>query len=87
MILDRKLPDGTAEDPLAASLRNLAPDAAVLIVTGYGDIQGAIAALRQGAADYILKPDQRGRLYAPACRRRIADRRRRRRCCRSLTAA
>ena len=31
-------------------------DAAVMIVTGYADLQGAIAALRQGAADYILKP-------------------------------
>ena len=40
----------------AAAARELAPDAAVIIVTGYADLQGAIAALRQGAADYILKP-------------------------------
>ena len=32
------------------------PDAAVIVVTGYSDLQGAIAALRQGATDYILKP-------------------------------
>jgi PAS domain S-box-containing protein len=55
VILDRRLPDGTAED-LLPELRRLAPDAAVLIVTGYADLQGAIAALRQGASDYILKP-------------------------------
>src|SRR5690349_7107382 len=55
VILDRRLPDGNAEE-LLPRLRNLAPEAAVLIVTGYADLQGAIAALRQGAADYILKP-------------------------------
>ncbi len=72
VILDRKLPDGTAED-LLPQLRNLAPDAAVLIVTGYGDIQGAIAALRQGAADYILKPINADALRTSLAR--IADRR------------
>src|SRR5947208_1300452 len=55
ILLDRKLPDGSAEAVLPR-LRQLAPDAAVLIVTGYADLTGAISALRQGAADYILKP-------------------------------
>src|SRR5207249_3749538 len=54
IILDRKLPDGTAAE-LLPRLRQVAPDADVVIVTGFDDIQGAIAALRQGAADYILK--------------------------------
>jgi DNA-binding NtrC family response regulator len=49
VLLDRKLPDGTAEEALPR-LRQLAPGAAVLIVTGYSDLHGAIAALRQGAA-------------------------------------
>src|SRR5579872_1381240 len=52
ILLDRRLPDGTAED-LLPRLHVLAPEAAVLIVTGYADLQGAIDALRQGAADYI----------------------------------
>jgi hypothetical protein len=55
IILDRRLPDGTAEQ-LLPRLQELAPQAAVIIVTGFGDLEGAIAALRQGAADYILKP-------------------------------
>jgi PAS domain S-box-containing protein len=55
IILDRLLPDGTAEE-LLPRLKELAPRADVLIVTGHSDLQGAIAALRQGAADYILKP-------------------------------
>jgi PAS domain S-box-containing protein len=73
IILDRKLPDATA-DQLLPRLKALAPAAAVIVVTGYADIQGAIAALRQGAADYILKP------FNPEALRtslgRIAERRR-----------
>ncbi len=37
-------------------LKAAAPMAAVIVVTGYSDLQGAIAALRQGATDYLLKP-------------------------------
>jgi len=55
ILLDRKLPDGSAEE-LLPRLKQLAPQAAVLIVTGYSDLEGAIAALRAGAADYLLKP-------------------------------
>jgi signal transduction histidine kinase len=55
IVLDRKLPDGSAEE-LLPQLKQLAPQAAVLIVTGYSDLEGAIAALREGAADYLLKP-------------------------------
>src|SRR3954452_15070209 len=73
IILGRMLPDGPA-DELLPRLRRLAPDAAVLIVTGYSDLQGAIAALRQGAADYILKPIDPAALRASLLR--VADRRR-----------
>jgi PAS domain S-box-containing protein len=55
IILDRRLPDGSAEE-LLPQLQRLAPHAAIMIVTGYSDLQGVIAALQQGAADYILKP-------------------------------
>jgi two-component system sensor kinase FixL len=55
IILDRRLPDGTAEE-LLPRLKKLAPQAGVIIVTGYADVEGAINALRLGAADYILKP-------------------------------
>jgi signal transduction histidine kinase len=55
IVLDRMLPDGTAEAVLPR-LRRLAPEAALIIVTGYSDIEGAITAVRQGAADYMLKP-------------------------------
>lgn len=55
IVLDRKLPDGLAED-LLPQLRQLAPRAAVVIVTGHEDLQGAVTALRLGASDYLLKP-------------------------------
>ncbi len=73
VLLDRKLPDGTADD-LLPRLKQAAPDAAVLIVTGYWDLQGAIAALRQGASDYILKPINPEALRASLLR--VVDRRR-----------
>jgi PAS domain S-box-containing protein len=73
VLLDRRLPDGSAED-LLPRLRRLAPDAAVLVVTGYADLQGAIAALRLGAADYILKPINADALRASLAR--VAERRR-----------
>ena len=55
ILLDRKLPDGRAEE-LLPRLKQLAPQAAIMIVTGYADLEGAITAMRQGAADYITKP-------------------------------
>jgi signal transduction histidine kinase len=67
ILLDRKLPDATAEE-LLPRLKQLAPHAAVMIVTGYADLQGAIAAIRQGAADYITKP-----INADLIRARLAN--------------
>jgi PAS domain S-box-containing protein len=72
IILDRRLPDGSAEE-LLPRLKHLAPEAAVMIVTGYSDLNGAIEALRQGAADYILKPVNADALRASL--NRIAERR------------
>lgn len=55
IVLDRRLPDGTAAE-LLPQLRQAAPSAAIIIITGYADLDSTIAALRDGAADYILKP-------------------------------
>jgi signal transduction histidine kinase len=55
IVLDRRLPDGTADEYLSR-FRKAAPQVPIIIVTGYADLEGAVAALRQGAADYILKP-------------------------------
>ena len=72
IILDRHLPDGSAEE-LLPELKQLAPHADVIVVTGYADLDGTITALRQGAADYILKPINADALRASLGR--IAQRR------------
>jgi len=57
ILLDRKLPDGTA-DEILPQIRSRAPRAAVIVITGYADLQSTISAIRAGAADYLLKPIQ-----------------------------
>jgi PAS domain S-box-containing protein len=73
VILDRKLPDGSAQELLPV-IRQRAPHASVIVVTGYADLDGAISAIRQGAEDYILKPINADALRASLSR--IAERRR-----------
>lgn len=41
---------------LLESIKEQYPDQAVFILTGYGRLESAIAALRLGATDYLLKP-------------------------------
>ncbi|SFH56987.1 hybrid sensor histidine kinase/response regulator [Planctomicrobium piriforme] len=55
ILLDWKLPDATAMQVLPR-LTEKAPEADVIIITGHGDFDHAVSALRQGAADYLLKP-------------------------------
>jgi two-component system sensor kinase FixL len=73
ILLDRKLPDGMAEDILPR-LKDRAPQAKVVIATGFADLESAVAALRLGAADYILKPINADALRASL--RRLADQQR-----------
>jgi two-component system sensor kinase FixL len=67
IVLDRKLPDGHATQSLP-QFRERAPRAAIIIVTGYADLDGAIVALREGASDYILKPINADALRASLAR-------------------
>jgi len=73
ILLDRRLPDGLAEDFLPI-LRERAPQASILMVTGFADLNGAITALRHGASDYILKPINPDALRATIAR--LIERRR-----------
>ncbi len=41
---------------LLSRLRKARPDIDVVIITGYGGVQGAIDAIKDGASDYLLKP-------------------------------
>ena len=55
ILLDLKLPDGTGLE-LLRSLRASGDLTPLILVTGHGDLQSAIAAMREGATDYIRKP-------------------------------
>ncbi len=55
VILDRRLADDVA-DKLLGTFRRLAPQAAIIVITAYADLNSTIAALRHGVYDYILKP-------------------------------
>ena len=54
-ILDLKLPDGTGTD-LIADLKRINPDCTCMIMTGYADVESAIAAVQHGAYHYLQKP-------------------------------
>jgi two-component system response regulator FixJ len=55
VLLDVRLPGMSGLD-VQAHLKTLRPDLAVIVVTGQGDIQTAVRAMKAGAADFIEKP-------------------------------
>ena len=54
-LLDLKLPDGDGTS-LAVELKEANPDGEVVLLTGYGTVESAAAAVRAGACAYLLKP-------------------------------
>ncbi len=54
-VLDMRLTEGSGLE-LLKTLRDLRPDIRIVIVTGYGNIATAVAAIKAGAADYLAKP-------------------------------
>ena len=55
VILDLKMPDLDGNQVLAKA-RPVAQDAVFIILTAFGTLDSAVAALRNGAFDYLLKP-------------------------------
>ncbi len=54
-VIDLRLGDGSGLDVVAA-LRAARPDARIVMLTGYGNIATAVAAVKAGAVDYLPKP-------------------------------
>ena len=54
-VIDLRLEDGNGLDVVEA-LRRLRSDARIIILTGYGAIATAVAAVKAGAVDYLSKP-------------------------------
>lgn len=61
VLSDMKMPvmDGAA---LLAHLHIHYPDVAVIMLTGYGTVESAVQALREGAMNYLLKPTNKRQL-------------------------
>ena len=54
-VIDLRLEDGSGLDVVEA-LREKRPDARIVVLTGYGAIATAVAAVKVGATDYLSKP-------------------------------
>jgi two-component system, NtrC family, response regulator len=55
VVLDLRLPDADGLD-LLVEIRQYQPDVEVIIITGHGNIDSAVEAMKLGAHDYITKP-------------------------------
>ncbi|MCF8026078.1 MAG: sigma-54 dependent transcriptional regulator [Desulfobacteraceae bacterium] len=55
MLLDMKMPEMDGDEVLARS-KEIDPDLPVIIITAFGEIQGAVEAIKHGAYDYLAKP-------------------------------
>lgn len=55
VLLDFKLPDKTGVEVLR-EIRRIAPEVPVILITAFGSVEGAVAAMREGAYDYRSKP-------------------------------
>ena len=53
--LDLRLPDARGVD-LLKEIKHLRPDVEVIIITGFGDLNSSMEAIKSGAFSYLLKP-------------------------------
>ena len=61
LLTDVKMP-GLGGMELLAEARTHWPDVRVVVMTGFGSVRDAVAAMQAGAADYIIKPIERDEL-------------------------
>lgn len=54
-VIDLRLEDGNGLD-VVETVREKRPDARIIVLTGYGAIATAVAAVKAGATDYLSKP-------------------------------
>lgn len=74
VLLDLGLPDAMGMEPVER-LRRVAPDAALVVLTGHDDEHRGIEALSSGAQDYLAKGGVEGSMLARAIRYAIERRR------------
>jgi DNA-binding NtrC family response regulator len=55
VLLDLRLPGAGGLEALHR-IKSIRPDAVIVVVTGYGTVQSAVQAMKNGAYDYVTKP-------------------------------
>jgi len=65
IVTDMRMPDGTGMEVMRAA-RKTSPETAVILLTAYGSVPDAVAAMRDGALDYLTKPIPFDRLQSTA---------------------
>ncbi len=61
-IVDMRLADGSGLE-LIKKIQNKSPSTKILLLTGYGNIATAVAAIKTGAIDYLPKPAEVDQIY------------------------
>jgi len=72
MFVDLKMP-GMDGIELLKTTKTLAPEVEVVVITGYGTIEKAVEAMKEGACDFLVKPVKR-RTVMRAAQRALARR-------------
>ena len=61
-VVDMRLEDGSGLE-LIKEIKKISPDTKSLLLTGYGNIATAVAAIKSGAIDYLPKPAEIDQIY------------------------
>ncbi|NWG35138.1 MAG: response regulator [Chloroflexi bacterium] len=77
LLVDIRMPEVDGFDVISRAKR-AQPDIAVLVMTGFGTVETAIRALRQGVDGLLLKPFERGEELISAVEQALTDNRRKR---------
>lgn len=77
LVVDIRMPEVDGFD-VTSRAQMIQPDIAVLVMTGFGTVETAIQALRQGVDGLLLKPFQRSDELLQAVRQAMADNQRKR---------
>src|SRR5512135_757488 len=77
LLVDIRMPEVDGFEVIAAA-RQLQPDLAVLVMTGFGTVETAIRALRQGVDGLLLKPFEKSTELLEAVKQALADSRQKR---------
>ncbi len=77
LLVDIRMPEVDGFDVISRAKR-AQPDIAVLVMTGFGTVETAIRALRQGVDGLLLKPFEKGEELVSAVEQALTDNRRKR---------